>query len=256
MKTRFLIGMIALLAPVVAMAKPHVVITLLQKAVYENPNCKEDGLPKGACLTECEISYPVIDGIEAMSMQRALNSKFEQKALAARCEGQKFAAGLTDDFRPNSRSHTYKMLLNDGKLLSFSEDSYYFNSGAAHGVYSSNGIILDARTGKELTTGDIFDINKLSELNAYITEQIRNDEARVFDTIRKTPASGLPRYVSDTKRAFTLMLDENGLRAVFGIYQIGPYSAGEIDYAIPAQFIKHPHILAILDKKEVRDAQR
>jgi hypothetical protein len=52
------------------------------------------------------------------------------------------------------------------------------------------------------------------------------------------------------------MLKEDGLYAQFGIYQIGPYSSGEIDYKIPRKFIKNAHILKMMDDLELRDAQR
>ncbi|MFZ4125987.1 MAG: PdaC/SigV domain-containing protein [Rickettsiales bacterium] len=255
MMRALIVGVIALMPALALAEKPHVSMLHLQKGIFEDPECETDDDFPDACLSDCDISYPVVDGIEHMANQKALNKKWEQKGEQQRCAGRKIAEGLTADRTPNVYKSDYDVLVNDGVLLSFSENVYTYGAGAAHGIGGSDGVIIDARMGKELGTGDLLDMSKANELNEYLLDQIEKDE-RVFDTIRETRAKEYSPFISDKNREFTLMLKEDGLYAQFGVYQIGPYSSGEIDYLIPREFISNQHILKRMDEKEQRDAQR
>lgn len=254
------LAILFIMAPAVAFAKPVITMETLQSGYYEDTECELKDEKSDAfayCITKCEISYPSVSGIERESYNKALNVKWRKKAEVVACEGQKVDSSVVSEGKGTSElQNSYTVTLNDGKLLGLTENHYWYGAGAAHGMYATTGIILDARTGTELGTNDILDYTKIDALNTYLIETAKKDE-RTFDSLRETPSENIPPFISDKNREFTLVLDETrGLYALFSIYQIGPYASGEIDIKIPAEFIKHPHILKLYDDKEIRDAQR
>lgn len=255
-----MIAIALMVLPVTAFAARDVQVQMvsLQKGLYEEVQCEmadEKSDNYLFCVTDCDVSYPLVTGIEHQANERALNRKWQQKAQEMSCEGAKVAIEVGEK-TPSELSHGYSVTFNDGTLLGLTQDHYWYGAGAAHGMYSTNGIIIDSKWGKELGTGDILDITKLDALNVYLNEQISKDD-RTFENLRDQTGDAMPVYISDSKREFTLVLDnEKGLYALFGVYQVGPYAAGEIDYVIPREFIRQPHILKILDDAELRDAQR
>lgn len=248
MNTRFLMMLSVALLPAIAMAKPTVNMVELQSGFYVQPNCdlKDDDSSFDMCVTECKISYPNVQGIVDEANQRALNQKWLRKAQVNVCEGERIST-YSDEKHPNVISSDYSVVFNDGVLLGLTENGYSYGAGAAHGNYATGGVIIDSRHGKELSTLDILDAKKLRALNIYLNKAIEKDD-RSYDNLRNFKGKELPVYISDMKRDFALVLDEKkGLYALFGIYQVGPYSSGEIDYPIPAEFIIHPHIKAIVE---------
>ena len=241
---------VCMLLPMAAQAEPVVEIVTLQKGVFEQPACEEEG---DVCLTECKITYPVVSGLTNIARQKTLNALWEKKAQDQVCEGKKIAVGLTDDRHPNERSIEFSTFYSDDKLLVLHEERYEHYSGAAHGMYSTNGTMIDLATSRKLSSTDIIAPKDYVALNAYMIDTFKEDD-RLFDDVRGDKKAV---FISEDKQEFTLLFDEKqGLFALFPLYAIGSYASGEIDIAIPSQFIIHPHIKKQVEALEYKNAAR
>ncbi|HAI76303.1 MAG TPA: hypothetical protein DCM08_08640 [Microscillaceae bacterium] len=134
-------------------------------------------------------------------------------------------------------------LLNTPELLVLSRFSYIYAAGA-HGTYGTDFLNLDVKTGQVISLEQLFkpDFEKL--LAVAIEKAIR--KSFQIPTGQRLAEYGFWTDQLPLPDAFGLTRE--GLRVIYGLYNIAPYAMGEIDVTVSYQEIK-----ALLRKKTVID---
>ncbi|MCT4592839.1 MAG: DUF3298 domain-containing protein [Anaeromicrobium sp.] len=203
------------------------------------------------------LNIPVIkaieiekDGIDYEEIQDNLNNLFENEIMdfrdkmyedgkAAMEESEKI--GYTQ--RPYVANVTFDEKYNRGNLLSI-YITYYTYTGGAHGNHEDVAYNVDLNNGKILKLKDIFKND-----NDY--KKIINDEInkQIKDIHEQAKAEGISRgeKVEDIYlpyEGFESIRDDQGfyfkddsLVIYFGLYEIGPYAAGIVEFPIKISHI-------------------
>lgn len=130
----------------------------------------------------------------------------------------------------------------DSNIIVFNKFSYQFGGGA-HGNYANTAQIYHLN-GEEISNKleDLFDLNAhKTQLLAIFDKALRAQEEQLF-------ADSFPLKIMPN----SFFVRENGIRFLWGLYDIAPYVAGEIEITIYfkdlAAFIKEDSELAYLFK--------
>lgn len=93
--------------------------------------------------------------------------------------------------------------------------------GAAHGSYATLYVNYSLRINKILTLGDIFTAGYEPKLTQLLRDKLQNNEAVMAD----------PEEINIPSQ---WCVTPTGIRFIYGVYEIGPYAAGEIevDFAV------------------------
>ncbi|MBM7656515.1 hypothetical protein JOC76_006097 [Neobacillus cucumis] len=164
------------------------------------------------------IIYPQIDGMKDKVAQAKINDYLKKTAEAAD-ESQ-----MTNEVpsAPSSFDSTYKITFQNGHLISFVYDQYFYLSGAAHGMPSMVPILVDLDNGR---------IVELSELynGSPQTKQIISKLILKQDVLHMLEVMGEFKQISsdDLKQVY---LTKDGLMMYFPPYEYTPFAAGTLLY--------------------------
>lgn len=102
------------------------------------------------------------------------------------------------------------------QLIVWKDYSYYYPYGAAHGMYSTIYLNFSIEKGKLLTLEDIFVAGYESALRSMIVAKLKEQNVTLL-----TPENEI-NVPSDYR------ITNSGIEFIYGIYEIAPYSEGEI----------------------------
>jgi hypothetical protein len=116
------------------------------------------------------------------------------------------------------------------------EVATYF-SGAAHPIAVSDTYNIDINTGADLGLIDIFDTSTkyLDKISEYSTASLKKQlaEAQGLAEDSKDLVFFPEGADSNPENFSTFLIEEDGIRFIFGQYQVAPYVAGEQEVLIP-----------------------
>lgn len=113
------------------------------------------------------------------------------------------------------------VVLTTPRLIVWRVDGSYYNCGAAHGMYSTSFVNYSLDTHRILEIGDLMEPGYEPKLTALLRDKLRDNN----DLIVPLDSIGIPS---------TFRITAYGLRFIYGLYEIAPYSAGEIVVDIDA----------------------
>lgn len=111
-----------------------------------------------------------------------------------------------------------KILRADSVILSIEESSYYF-SGGAHGIYGNLGINFDAQTGEKLTISQI--VKDTDALLALVKKKLTENYPEVqFDDLDE-------KLKAETVKDLNFAVTADGIKIYFNPYELASYADGE-----------------------------
>lgn len=246
---RALVASLLAFLPVAALAAPPVAVksVLLQKGVYRTA-CDVDLAPE-FCQCRAEIRYPRL-ATDAGDLRR-LNEDLRADAAAAKCPGEKIHD--SKEARAEQR-YSFKTIYDAPGAMTLSLLNYTMPAGAAHGMYSTEYVVIDKQAGKRMEYRDLIDTAKLDDLNGYVHGALKaNPETFLANGNPNLSASkGDVNYEYLTATACeecSIGVDERGLFLLFSLYSEAPYAAGEIRVDVPDEFVA-PGALTLISKKD------
>lgn len=250
---RALLASLLLLLPITA----HAGAVTVQDNVLQHGTFREGcDLPmeqgRDYCACRSDIVVPRLLNI---AQADALNDRFVTDAQDMLCKGGSVPAA---NVMMNEKVLSYKVLRDDRAVLSLALKRYEYPAGAAHGMSSTENVVIEKRTGDVLEHDELIATDMLDALNASI-----------YDVLRRRPDSfigaGKPEYAAsrgDVNYQYisaehcnecSIGLDAEGLFVQFALYSVAPYSSGEVVVRIPQEFVAHPAIRKLYAK--VSDAR-
>ena len=122
----------------------------------------------------------------------------------------------------------------DDRYLCLSENTYEY-TGGAHGNGIDSYYVMDRQTGKQLSLGDVVDLDKTdfkSLVVKALQEKMKEDPDTYFE--------GADQTVKDDykKNEFNFYLTKDGVGVEFSEYEVAPYAAGAQNVVIPYSDLK------------------
>lgn len=184
-----------------------------------------------AADVDWSVTGVVISGIEDRDVQLKINEELERRAWSPVKsfihdmtpgnglveEGEGLPGGPAGVGARNSVDVDVTPQLINGSVLCF-EVGIATYSGGAHGNYSMESVILDAKTGKALTLEQLVDGAAPAEMLEVAKEKL----AAEYGADLEAPTS-----------LGTVVLTPEGFDIVWGLYELGPYAMGTPRVSIP-----------------------
>ncbi len=238
------------------------VIIFMPKSVVEvpaaNPVSTENQNPisvatssrnsEGATYT-VEAEMPVVSGLADIAIQKKINdhlaekintaiSEFKDQAVDTKVDGP----GLKSDL---SMSLTSWAVVKNSVITVRLEIMQYF-SGSAHPLTVSDTANYSLATGEDLGLIDVFDAGTkyLDKISAYSIKELKKHlaEAQNLPVDSKDLVFFEEGANSNPENFSSFLIEDAGIRFIFGQYQVAPYVAGEQEVLIPyselSQFLR------------------
>lgn len=188
----------------------------------------------GMTLVNIKYSYPVIENKEESEFINDINNeykvyseKFINEAEEIKEEAQSLYEMFKEDFRPYTRELDFDININEGGLLSITDNTYYY-SGGAHGAYIMNSRTFDLSKEKELKLEEIINNDSWNiKENTYklFEEKLQNDGLDLTDVWGEL----LKEEIGDVN----FYLKEGALVLYFNAEQVAPYALGAPTVEVP-----------------------
>lgn len=211
-----------------------------------------------SCGATFQVNYIWVDKQSPMAAQinQTIRQAWHQNGLTPQEEANAFIENYKKDLKDISENtdtlqlfFMYESQTNDSCLLNTPDllvlSRYTFNYYAgAHGTYRTDFLNLDVKTGQVISLEQLFkpDFEKL--LAVAIEKAIR--KSFQIPTGQRLAEYGF--WTNELPLPDAFGLTREGLRVIYGLYNIAPYAMGEIDVTVSYQEIK-----ALLRKKTVID---
>lgn len=186
----------------------------------------------------CTIKYPQIENYPNKEVQGKINmtimNHVDNSIVVGKRTNQQNQS-VTPGTAPYQYKLSYKIHVNDGKILSLTFNDFMF-TGGAHGMYSIKGMTFNVKTGDVLTWESLYgpvDNARRTEIGNLIIAQSSAKNTRLYS----------PFKWNILDQPFNFYLNENKNPAImFQPYVLGPYSSGVIELEITDK--------KLLDKKQ------
>lgn len=163
-----------------------------------------------------DVTYPVLHGLSNQAVEAQINKLLKENSIFV--PNQQYPS-------PSSYSYfsSYNVIFQQGDVMNFLLSSYFFPTGAAHGMPVRKSLIINIKTGDIYTLDDIFQAGSpyLSATSQVISEE---DTNHVLDTFQK--------FTGVTNKD-TIYLVPNGFAVDFSPYEWASYAQGFLDYEVP-----------------------
>jgi hypothetical protein len=162
------------------------------------------------------IVYPQLHGLPDASDQSKLNALLKKNAIYVPTE---------EYAKPGSYTYTssYHVVFEQGTIMNIVYSSYFYSTGAAHGMPAHNSLILNLKTGQTYSLNDMFQprSNYLQQISQVVEKA---DKSHALDTFQK--------FTGVTSKD-TIFLREGGFVVDFSPYEWASYAQGFLDYYVP-----------------------
>jgi hypothetical protein len=163
-----------------------------QKGLFRDTNCKveKNKITPAECLCKANIHYPVIEGLTNKLAQEKINQAFKSLAERNKCEG--VLTNVVERENQNSINQNYEITFQSDAILAIANNIEEYGNGAAHGLESIEGFIIDIKTGNLLIASDVFGKN-IPQVNQIIYSNLRLTTSNALFGNPTKPASN--RYI-------------------------------------------------------------
>lgn len=212
--------------------------TVLIRHSYQIPSMKVS-VPAGEKRREAENA--------ARTVADAFNGYFEDKlqdevawfeemaAIAEEDYAARVKGGGAHDNHPTYSDETTLDFWTGGSMLCVitGESSY---TGGAHGSYWRSAFCFDLRNGRQITLTDL-----VAEEDG-LRQAVEKELLRQVEERRNTPGGDL--FFDDCDdtlgewMAREIAFGDEGMKVIFGLYDIAPYAAGEQAFTIPYEMVE------------------
>ncbi len=162
------------------------------------------------------IVYPELHDLPSVRVQKRLNAFLENNAIYV--PEKPFS-------KPGSFTYhsTYNVVFQQGNIMNIVYSSYFFATGAAHGMPAHVSLLFNLKTGQIYSPNDIFrsKSNDLQEISQLIKKE---DTGKALDTFGQ--------FTGVTSND-TMFLREGGLVVDFSPYEWASFAQGFLDYYVP-----------------------
>lgn len=231
---RYALASLTLLVPVMAVACPQ---TSMKQAVLQQ------GMFKAADGTFCnaDVTYPVLESAHGLA---EVNGDILAQAQQSRCPGVKTNATVE---RSDESQFSGKVIADQHPIYTVALTTYHYPNGAAHGMYHTDYITLNKMTGKPFGYYDMVDTSQLPAINAYIRQELasREDTADYIEFAKDESREYLGTKGCD---GCAFGADAEGVFVQFGLYDVAPYSSGEVKIYLPQAFVPNEDLHHIYAK--------
>lgn len=195
-----------------------------------------------------EAAYPQLAGSQSANAEKFNRevAALVSKTVADWRKGAGSEPGEDDDssemvINEDSLDIDYEVELANNDLISLIFSISDFPRGAAHGSYSSEVVNYDLKTGRLLKLSDLFQprVNYLKTLSDYCIKDLKAQNNKQKPDERILDDEGIERGAGPEEVNYKLWnITEKGLLITFGVYQIGPFAAGQQEVVIPYPALK------------------
>lgn len=184
---------------------------------------KAQVMKKSDAFTNISIEYPVLQGLDNLSVQNAVNQMLKERAAQYASESllQSAEFGLGPEQAKNEYDAYYTLEYNRNGYISFRMLNYNY-TGGAHGMSYLEGITIRLSDGKQVQLSDLLTDHSdyLSVINTKVEQKLKQVPGYFggFESVGDKPA---------------FYLKEGGVVIFFQLYEYLPYAAGFPEYWIP-----------------------
>lgn len=186
---------------------------------------------------EGQLVLPVIRGMQDAAAQDKLNRQTQAQALAYYEEVKGWAMTTLEEVAAADLGYSFTPCMDvnftpgrvDEEIISYYQDLYQY-MGGAHGMTVRTSATIDAAAGAPLKLADFFvsGYDYTAAINAEISRQIAADtETYYFETGSSTIAADADNFY----------VTAQGLVFYYQQYELAPYAAGILEYAIPYELL-------------------
>ncbi|ETT80850.1 DUF4163 domain-containing protein [Viridibacillus sp. FSL R5-0477] len=176
------------------------------------------------------IKYPQISGMKNKKRQKQINLNFkklakqdykERKKILKRYDKDRKELGLSKkEYAPYEYKTFFTVKYNQNNKVSIVKTKYYY-TGGAHGEYYSESYNYNTNSGKEVTLKQNFKTTAAYKKAATCTvKKILTDKEKYPLADKNLNLTLTPYYWTNSK---------SGINLIFQIYEIAPYSSGQIE---------------------------
>lgn len=141
---------------------------------------------------------------------------------------------FTGEWYNYSKSIKSNILFNESILLTYQIDTYEY-TGGAHGMYTSNFINFDLKTGKRLTLADLFKTDYKKELTRILIAQLLKNNKVVTESELEDLGYFITEPLTPTENFY---ISKEGLNFFYNVYEIAPYAMGTTIIKLPFSAIE------------------
>lgn len=126
-----------------------------------------------------------------------------------------------------------KFIGQKSNLATFIQHNYFF-SGGAHGMYTSQYLLIDLAKKQRIRLQDLIPLNKQTELFEFLKIAYQQAYPEYFE-------SWLPKDINEQKDYLIIdnfYFTDKGITFVYPLYQLAPYSEGEIELSLTENQLK------------------
>lgn len=121
------------------------------------------------------------------------------------------------------------ILFNEYSLLVYQIDTYEY-TGGAHGMYASNFLNFDLKTGRQLHLADLFKADYKKELTRMLIAQLEKNNKVTSESELEDIGYFITEPLSPTENFY---IDKEGLTFYYNVYEIAPYAMGTTVIKLP-----------------------
>ena len=159
-----------------------------------------------------ELKYPLVY-TNNMFAQKAINTDIANYVL--------YAKSVYYDQHAYQVKQNYKVTYEDAQVVSILLTTYHYHAGAAHGMYTTKGLVYNKLTGQKIPLYNYVKVGSAQQLE----QGIHTGVLRLYTSDHKR--TNIPRgwnveYVSDNY----CLKGKGTIELVYQPYELGPYSYG------------------------------
>jgi hypothetical protein len=204
---------------------------------------------------------PTVSGLADASVQKKINDALAVKIkgvkddFVSQAVNTKLAAGPSTKSFLQVEFKSFTVTKNSVLALRFETASYF--SGAAHPIEFSMVSNFDLKTAHEFELIDLFDTSSVEYLHVisdFSTKALKTQLAAEQNVSVDSPdLQFFPEGATSNPENFSVfMVEDGGIRFIFGQYQVAPYVMGEqevlIPYSVLAKYMKKGELMDALVK--------
>lgn len=187
-------------------------------------------------LGENKITYPQVKNTSNSTSIKKINTSLRNKATKINNEVTKFLIEEQKNkdewnndlgpFIPWEWKSTYEVKYNNHGKLSIAYYDYTF-TGGAHGMTAVSTDNYDVVTGKKVNLSSIIVSNSVAKVQQFVYKQLQKKYSPLLIDSYEKINLGKER---------TWVFSSNGVKLIFGQYEVGPYSIGITEITVSSKF--------------------
>ena len=162
-----------------------------------------------------KVVYPEVQGLPNASVQAQINALLRKNSIYVPTKNYT---------KPNSYTwnSSYNVVFEQGDIVNFLLSSYFYATGAAHGMPGRTSLIVNLKTGQVYSMKDIFQPGS-AYLKAVSQVVASEDTNHTLDTFQK--------FTGVTNKD-SIYLEPNGFVVDFAPYEWASFAQGFLDYPV------------------------